>query len=73
MENAVPAPRRYRLALHRARGGYVGMVVDLPGCAARGASEVEAIERARAAIRAYLEALDALAAGGALVELEIAP
>lgn len=73
MPNAAAIPRRYRIALHRARGGYVGRVVDLPGCISRGASEVEAVEAARAAIRAYLEALDTLAPGAALVELEIAP
>jgi predicted RNase H-like HicB family nuclease len=73
MPNAASAPRRYRIALHRAAGGYVGVVVDLPGCLARGASEVEAVERARAAIRAYLDTLDSLASGAALVELEIAP
>ena len=72
MPHAAPSPRRYRIALHRAGGGYVGVVTDLPGCLGRGASEVEAVERAREAIRAYLAALDSLA-GAALVELEIAP
>jgi predicted RNase H-like HicB family nuclease len=72
-KDPAPAARRYRVALHRAKDGYVSVVVDLPGCAAHGASEVEAIERARRAIRTYLETVDSLAAGAALVVLEIAP
>jgi predicted RNase H-like HicB family nuclease len=46
-------------------------VIDLPGCVARGASEVEAIENARAAIRAYTWAAQVLAGDPATVELEI--
>src|SRR5256885_5217880 len=37
---------RYRIAIHRAKGCYFAHVVDLPGCFSRGASEVEAVEKA---------------------------
>ena len=64
---------RFRVALHRAKGGYVASVAELPGCAGRGSTEVEAIERARSAIRSHLALLEAIAGEAALVELEIAP
>lgn len=70
--NAVTASRRYRVALHRARPGYVATVAELPGCIARGASEVEAVEGARAAIRAFL-ALAAAIEGDPLAVLELGP
>jgi predicted RNase H-like HicB family nuclease len=62
---------RYRIAIHRARGCYFAHVLDLPGCFSRGASEVEAVENARSAIRAYLWVAQALAADRATVQLEI--
>ncbi|HUJ00912.1 MAG TPA: type II toxin-antitoxin system HicB family antitoxin [Usitatibacter sp.] len=65
--------RRFRVALHRAKGGYVAAVADLPGCAASGATEVEAVERARAAIRAHLAIAASIGGEAALVEIEIAP
>ena len=70
--NAAPASRRYRVALHRTSRGYVATVAELPGCIARGASEVEAVEGARGAIRAFL-ALAAAIEGEPLALLEIAP
>lgn len=63
--------RRYRVALHRAKGCYFAHVVDIPGCVSRGASEVEAVENARHALRAYLWIAQVLAAEAALVEVEI--
>jgi predicted RNase H-like HicB family nuclease len=62
---------RYRVAIHRANGGYIAQVVDLPGCFSRGASEVEALENARSAIRAYLWLAQMLAGDTATVQLEI--
>lgn len=64
-------PSRYRVALHRAMGCYFARVLDLPGCICRGATEVEAVENARAAIRAYLWIAQALAGDDVTVELEI--
>jgi hypothetical protein len=63
---------RYRVALHRAKGCWFARVIDLPGCIARGASEVEALENARALIRAHAWVAQALAGDAAIVILEIA-
>jgi predicted RNase H-like HicB family nuclease len=73
MESAAPAPRHYRVALHRVQGCYVARVIDIPGCVSRGACEVEAVENARVAIRVWLGIAEALAGDRALVELEISP
>jgi predicted RNase H-like HicB family nuclease len=66
-----PENPRFRIALYRARGGYFAWVTNLPGCYTHGATEVEAVERARAAIRSYLCTVQALAADRATLELEI--
>ena len=68
--NASPT-MRYRIAIHRAKGCYFAHVIDLPGCFSRGASEVEAVENARSAIRAYLWVSQVLATDRATVQLEI--
>jgi predicted RNase H-like HicB family nuclease len=70
--NAPPSAPRYRVALHRVKDCYVARVLDIPGCVSRGASEVEAVENARMAIRAYLGIARAIAGDTAMVELEIA-
>jgi predicted RNase H-like HicB family nuclease len=64
-------PGRFRVALHRCGGTYFARAVDIPGCVSRGASEVEAVENARAAIRAYVCIARLLAEERATVELEI--
>jgi len=66
-----PLPTRFRITLHRGRGCYFARAVDIPGCVSRGASEVEAVENARAAIRAYICIAQVLANERATVELEI--
>lgn len=66
-----PNAARYCITLHRAGGCYFARVVDLPGCFSRGATEVEAVENARSAIRAYLWFAQALAEATATVQLEI--
>ena len=66
-----PTTARYRIAIHRAKGCYFAQVIDLPGCFSRGATEVEAVENARSAIRAYLWLVQALAGDSATVHLEI--
>jgi predicted RNase H-like HicB family nuclease len=65
------ATLRYRVSLHRVRGTWLAHVIDLPGCAARGVTEVEALENAREAIRAYHRIAQALAADPARIVLEI--
>jgi hypothetical protein len=69
--NVTQLPQRYRIAIHRAKGCYFARVIDLPGCFSRGATEVEAVENARSAIRAYLWLVQALAGDSATVQLEI--
>ena len=64
-------PMRFRIALHRWRGSYFARAVDIPGCVSRGDSEVEAVENAREAIRAYVRIARVLAEERATVELEI--
>jgi predicted RNase H-like HicB family nuclease len=66
-----PSRARFRIAIHRCRGQYFARAIDLPGCVARGASEVEAVENARTAIRAYLLAAALLATDRPTVNLEI--
>lgn len=65
------SPPRFHVVIHRAGGCYYARVLDLPGCLSRGASEVEAVENARTAIRAYLRVAQALAGETATVQLEI--
>ena len=66
-----PRPNRFRIAVHRAHDCYFARAVDLPGCVSRGASEVEAVENAREAIRGYLRIARLIATARATVELEI--
>ena len=66
-------PERYRIAVHRAMGAYLARVIELPGCFARGATEVEAVENARAAIRSYVQVSRALSGDPATVIVEIRP
>ena len=73
MDRLDELPRRYHLALHRVKGCYVAEVTDLPGCVARGASEVEAVENARLALRCWLGISRALGRETVLADLEIAP
>ena len=66
-----PAPTRFRIALHRWQGSYFARAIDIPGCVSRGATEVEAVENARTAIRAYVRIAHVLAGERGIVELEI--
>ena len=63
--------QRYRIALHRTSRGYFAVALDIPGCVSRGASEVEAVENARACIRNYLQLAKLFASRRPAVELEI--
>ena len=72
MESPSPSPR-FTIAFHRARGCYFARVLQLPGCVTRGDSEVEAVENARGAIRAWLWMSQLVATDRATVELEIRP
>lgn len=69
--NLPAANARFRVSIYRAHGCYFAQVLDLPGCFCRGASEVEALENARSAIRAFLWLGRALDGDVATVQLEI--
>ena len=64
-------PERYHVAIHRYAGTYLACVANLPGCVGRGASQVEAVENARAAIRAWVSLGRMLSREDAVTELEI--
>ena len=51
---------KYTIALHRSDEGYSVSVPGLPGCWSQGATEDEALENIREAIRDYLAARDEL-------------
>ena len=64
---------RYRIALHRSEEGYSVSVPGFPGCWSQGATEPEAIENIRDAIREYLAVVDQQLAGEDIREIEVAP
>ena len=62
---------RFVVAIHHTPQGCFAQVVNLPGCFARGANEVEALENVRAAIRAFLAITTLLRQDKPRVSLEI--
>jgi predicted RNase H-like HicB family nuclease len=62
---------RFRIAVHRLKQGYLARALDIPGCYSCGATEVEAVENARASIRSYVRLVRALSSVKPTVELEI--
>ncbi|HUP28747.1 MAG TPA: type II toxin-antitoxin system HicB family antitoxin [Usitatibacter sp.] len=62
---------RFRVCVHRAHGGYYARVIEIPGCIARGATEVEAIENLRGTLRAFLRVAQVLASDRPTVDVEI--
>ena len=51
---------RYRIVLHQSEEGYSVSCPGLPGCRSQGATEAEALENIRVAIREYLTAVEEL-------------
>ena len=51
---------RYKIVLHKSEDGYGVSCPGLPGCWSQGATESEALENIRDAIREYLAVVDAL-------------
>ena len=49
---------RYRIVLRHSEEGYSVSCPGLPGCWSQGATEAEALENIRAAIREYLTAVE---------------
>jgi predicted RNase H-like HicB family nuclease len=63
---------KYRIAIHRSEEGYSVSVPGLPGCWSQGASEAEAIDNIRAAIREYLAVVEEQLRGEDIREIEVA-
>ena len=62
---------RYRIAIHQSDEGYSVSVPGLPGCWSQGASETEALENIKDAIREYLSVVDEQLRGADVREIEV--
>jgi predicted RNase H-like HicB family nuclease len=62
---------RYRIALHQSDEGYSVSVPGLPGCWSQGATETEAIENIKDALREYLAVVDEQLRGEQVREIEM--
>jgi predicted RNase H-like HicB family nuclease len=62
---------KYRIALHKSEEGYSVSVPGLPGCWSQGATEKEAVENIRDAIREYLSVVDDQLRGEDIREIEV--
>lgn len=62
---------RYRIAIHRSEEGISVSVPGLPGCWSQGATEDEAIDNIRDAIREYLSVVDEQLRGEEVREIEV--
>ena len=49
---------KYKIAIHRSDEGYSVSVPGLPGCWSQGATETEALDNIKDAIREYLAVVD---------------
>lgn len=63
---------RYRIAIHHSEEGYSVSVPGLPGCWSQGATEAEAIENIKDAIREYLAVVEEQVRGEDIREIEVA-
>lgn len=63
---------KYKIALQQSDEGYSVSVPGLPGCWSQGATEEEALENIRDAIREYLATRDDLLRGTTVREVEVA-
>lgn len=63
---------RYRIALHRSEEGISVSVPGLPGCWSQGATEAEAIENIKDAIREYLAVVEEQLRGTEARDIEVA-
>ena len=62
---------RYRIAIHHSDESYSVSVPGLPGCWSQGASEAEAEENIKDAIREYLSVVDGQLRGEEVREIEV--
>ena len=63
---------RYRIAIQRSKEGLSVSVPGLPGCRSQGATEAEAIDNIRDAIREYLAVVEEQLKGVDVREIEVA-
>ena len=63
---------KYRVALHKSEEGYSVSVPGLPGCWSQGATEKEALENIRDAVREYLSVVEEQLRGEDVREIEVA-
>jgi len=64
-------PMKYRIALHKSEEGYSVSVPGLPGCWSQGATEDEAVENIRDAIREYSSVVNEQLRGEDVREVEV--
>jgi predicted RNase H-like HicB family nuclease len=62
---------KYRIALHRSDEGYSVSVPGLPGCWSQGATEEEAIDNIKSAIREYLSVVEKSLKNKEIREVEV--
>ena len=62
---------KYRIALHKSEEGYSVSVPGLPGCWTQSATEQEALENIREAIREYLSVINEQLRGEDIREIEV--
>ena len=63
---------RYRIAVHSSEEGFSVSVPGLPGCWSQGATDVEAVENIKDAIREYLAVVEERLRGEEIREIEVA-
>lgn len=63
---------KYKIVLHSSEEGYSVSCPGLPGCWSQGATEEEALENIRDAIREYLGVVEELVEGADVREVEVA-
>lgn len=62
---------RYRIAIHQSEEGYSVSVPGLPGCWSQGATDNEAVENIKDAIREYLTVVEEQLRGEEVREIEV--
>lgn len=63
---------KYKAVIRQSEEGYSVSVAGLPGCWSQGATEQEALDNIRVAIREYLDAVNDLLADSDVREIDIA-
>ena len=64
---------KYPVVLHKTEEGVAVGCPGLPGCWSQGATEQEALENIKIAIKEYLEVAKEIAEEGEMREVEVAP